>query len=138
MVFHSLKMWYTMLICLTFHVHVHVMNAKTSKFNYTQVDEARAKVSETSTRMYNSVLDAHERSKDFDKKLKELTKEIQGLVKEKEAVEKRRTGAIKKHTELELDVKDLEEKISGNVRAKVLLREHTFFFYNFHGPILPQ
>lgn len=83
-----------------------------------EVDEARAKVSETSTKMYNSVLDAHERSKDFDKKLKELTKEIQGLVKEKEAVEKRRTEAIKKHTELELDVKDLEEKISGNMRAK--------------------
>lgn len=95
--------------------------AKTSKFNYTQVDEARAKVSETSTKMYNSVLDAHEKSKDFDKKLKELTKEIQGLVKEKEAVEKRRTEAIKRRTELELDVKDLEEKISGNMRAKVLL-----------------
>uniref|UniRef100_A0A0A0L0E5 Structural maintenance of chromosomes protein n=1 Tax=Cucumis sativus TaxID=3659 RepID=A0A0A0L0E5_CUCSA len=83
-----------------------------------EVDEARAKVSETSTKMYNSVLDAHERSKDFDKKLKELTKEIQGLVKEKEAVEKRRTEVIKRRTELELDVKDLEEKISGNTRAK--------------------
>ncbi|XP_050940975.1 structural maintenance of chromosomes protein 3 isoform X2 [Cucumis melo] len=83
-----------------------------------EVDEARAKVSETSTKMYNSVLDAHEKSKDFDKKLKELTKEIQGLVKEKEAVEKRRTEAIKRRTELELDVKDLEEKISGNMRAK--------------------
>lgn len=70
--------------------------------------------------MYNSVLDAHEKSKDLDKALKDLTKELQTLHKEKEAVEIRRTEAIKKHTELELDVKDLQEKISGNIRAKVI------------------
>ncbi|PRQ16667.1 putative structural maintenance of chromosomes protein [Rosa chinensis] len=83
-----------------------------------EVEDDRNKVSETSTRMYNSVLDAHEKSKDLDKALKDLTKELQALNKEKEAVEKRRTDAIKKHTELELDVKDLQEKISGNIRAK--------------------
>ncbi|XP_062026353.1 structural maintenance of chromosomes protein 3-like isoform X2 [Rosa rugosa] len=83
-----------------------------------EVEDDRNKVSETSTRMYNSVLDAHEKSKDLDKALKDLTKELQALNKEKEAVEKRRTEAIKKHTELELDVKDLQEKISGNIRAK--------------------
>jgi structural maintenance of chromosome 3 (chondroitin sulfate proteoglycan 6) len=70
--------------------------------------------------MYNSVLDAHEKSEDLEETLKDLTKEVQGLIKEKEAVEKRRTEAIKKHTELELDVKDLQEKIYGNNRAKVL------------------
>ncbi|KAB1226909.1 Structural maintenance of chromosomes protein 3 [Morella rubra] len=82
------------------------------------VEEARNKVSETSTKMYNSVLDAHEKSKDLEETLKDLTKEVQGLTKEKEAVEKRRTEAIKKHTELELDVKDLQEKMAGNNRAK--------------------
>ncbi|KAJ9162663.1 hypothetical protein P3X46_022419 [Hevea brasiliensis] len=83
-----------------------------------EVEEARNKVSETSAKMYNSVLDSHERSKDLDKMLKDLTKEVQGLNKEKELVEKRQTEAIKKQTELELDVKDLQERISGNVQAK--------------------
>lgn len=83
-----------------------------------EVEQARNKVSETSAKMYNSVLDAHERSKDLDKMLKDLTKEVQGLNKEKEAVEKRQTEAIKKQTELELDVKDLQERISGNAQAK--------------------
>ncbi|OAY46513.1 structural maintenance of chromosomes protein 3 [Manihot esculenta] len=83
-----------------------------------EVEEARNKVSETSAKMYNSVLDSHERSKDLDKMLKDLTKEVQGLNKEKEIVEKRQTEAIKKQTELELDVKDLQERISGNVQAK--------------------
>ncbi|XP_059430650.1 structural maintenance of chromosomes protein 3 [Corylus avellana] len=83
-----------------------------------EVEEARNKVSETSAKMYNSVLDAHEKSKDLEETLKDLTKEVQGLIKEKEAVEKRRTEAIKKHTELELDVKDLQEKMYGSNRAK--------------------
>ncbi|POO01413.1 Structural maintenance of chromosomes protein [Trema orientale] len=83
-----------------------------------EVEEARTKVSETSTKMYNSVLDAHEKSKDLDKTMKDLTKEVNALSKEKEAAETQRTEAIKKQTELELDVKDLEEKMSGNTRAK--------------------
>ncbi|KAJ4957827.1 hypothetical protein NE237_024938 [Protea cynaroides] len=83
-----------------------------------EIDEARNKVSEKSTKMYNSVLDAHEKSKDLEKKFKDLTKDVQGLNKEKEAIEKRRTEAIKKHAQVELDVRDLEERNSGNVRAK--------------------
>ncbi|XP_052205645.1 structural maintenance of chromosomes protein 3 isoform X2 [Diospyros lotus] len=83
-----------------------------------EVEEARNKVSETSTKMYNSVLDSHEKSKELDKTFKDLTKEVQSLNKEKDAIEQQRTEAIKKHAQLELDVKDLQEKISGNVRAK--------------------
>ncbi|KAJ7964829.1 Structural maintenance of chromosomes protein [Quillaja saponaria] len=84
----------------------------------TEVEDARTKVSETSTKMYYSVLDAHEKSKDLENTSKDLTKELQNLNKEKDVMEKRRTEAIKKHTELELDCKDLEEKISGSIRAK--------------------
>ncbi|KAF4374153.1 hypothetical protein G4B88_020545 [Cannabis sativa] len=83
-----------------------------------EVEEARTRVSETSTKMYNSVLDAHEKSKDLDKAMKDLTKELNGLSKEKEAAEIQKTEAIKKQTEVELDVKDLEEKMFGNTRAK--------------------
>ncbi|XAR60230.1 hypothetical protein NMG60_11033505 [Bertholletia excelsa] len=83
-----------------------------------EIEEARNRVSETSTRMYNSVLDAHEKSKELDKTFKDLTKEIQNLSKERETIEQQRTDAIKMHAQLELDDKDLQEKISGNVRAK--------------------
>ncbi|KAM1807379.1 hypothetical protein ACFX11_030402 [Malus domestica] len=83
-----------------------------------EVEDARNKVSETSTKMYNTVLDAHEKSKDLDKILKDLTKELQALNKDKEAIEMRRTEAIKKRTELQLDVNDLEEKKTGNTRVK--------------------
>ncbi|XP_061338165.1 structural maintenance of chromosomes protein 3 isoform X2 [Gastrolobium bilobum] len=84
----------------------------------TEIEEARAKISETSSKKYNDVLDAHEKSKDLENTLKDVTKEFQNFNKEKEVIEKRRTEALKKHTELELDVKDLQEKISGNIRAK--------------------
>ncbi|XP_019197795.1 PREDICTED: structural maintenance of chromosomes protein 3 [Ipomoea nil] len=83
-----------------------------------EVDEARNQISETSTKAYEQVLAAHERSKEFEKLSKDLTKEIQILSREKEAIEKQRTEAIKKHTKLELDEKDLREKINANSKAK--------------------
>lgn len=83
-----------------------------------EVEEARSKVSEKSAKMYNDVLNAHEESKDLEKVLKDLTKEVQALNKEKEAAEKQQTEAIKKQTELELDVKDMLERFSGNIQAK--------------------
>ncbi|KAK3027362.1 hypothetical protein RJ639_040961, partial [Escallonia herrerae] len=83
-----------------------------------EVEEARNKVSETSTKMYNNVLDAHEKLKELDKSSKDLTKEVQSLNREKETIEKQRTEAIKKHAEHELDDKDLQEKIFGNIKAK--------------------
>nr|GME04146.1 structural maintenance of chromosomes protein 3 [Ipomoea batatas] len=83
-----------------------------------KVDEDRNKISETSTKAYEQVLAAHDRSKEFEKLSKDLTKEIQILSREKEAIEKQRTEAIKKHTKLELDEKDLREKINANSKAK--------------------
>ncbi|XP_047317733.1 structural maintenance of chromosomes protein 3 isoform X2 [Impatiens glandulifera] len=83
-----------------------------------EIEDARNKVSEKSTKMYNDVLDAHEKSKELDKKIKDLMKEVQTLNKEKEDMEKQRTKAIKKHAQLELDDKDFQERISGNLRAK--------------------
>ncbi|CAB4313569.1 unnamed protein product [Prunus armeniaca] len=73
-----------------------------------EVEDARNKVSETSTKMYNSVLDAHEKSKDLDKIMKDLTKELQALSKEKEAIEKQRTEAIRSIQSLSLiDMTDM-------------------------------
>lgn len=69
--------------------------------------------------MYDSLLEAHDKFKELEKEFKVLTKDIQGLNKERDAIENRRTEAIKVHAQIELDVKDLEEKISAHSRAKV-------------------
>ena len=84
-----------------------------------QVEEERDKASEKSTAMYDEILKSEEKSKVLDKDYKRLTKELQVLSKEKIAVEKRREEAIKRKTKLELDCRDLKERISGSSRAKV-------------------
>ncbi|CAJ2633686.1 structural maintenance of chromosomes protein 3-like isoform X2 [Trifolium pratense] len=83
-----------------------------------EIEEARAKVSENSAKKYNEVVDAHEKFKDLENSLKDITKEHENFIKEKEVIEKHQTKTLKKYTELELDVKDLQAKISGNIRAK--------------------
>ncbi|KNA21261.1 hypothetical protein SOVF_044960 [Spinacia oleracea] len=83
-----------------------------------KVEEERDKVSEKSTTMYNAILESEERCKDLDKDSKRLSKELQVLTKEKVAVENRRTEAIKRKTQLELDCRDLKERISRSSRAK--------------------
>ncbi|XP_007015583.2 PREDICTED: structural maintenance of chromosomes protein 3 [Theobroma cacao] len=83
-----------------------------------ELEEARTKVSETSAKMYNAVLDSHERFKELDKMSKDVTKELQSLNKDKEALEIQQAEALKKQTALDLDVIDLEERMSGNMQAK--------------------
>ncbi|XP_078432329.1 structural maintenance of chromosomes (SMC) family protein isoform X2 [Wolffia australiana] len=83
-----------------------------------EIEEARNKVSEKSAHMYNKVLEAHEDVKSWDKENKALSKEVQNLHKEKEALEKQRTEALEMHAQIELDLKDLEEKRSVDIRSK--------------------
>eukprot|EP00252_Welwitschia_mirabilis_P018814 TRINITY_DN4209_c0_g1_i1.p1 TRINITY_DN4209_c0_g1~~TRINITY_DN4209_c0_g1_i1.p1 ORF type:complete len:1207 (-),score=328.66 TRINITY_DN4209_c0_g1_i1:370-3990(-) len=83
-----------------------------------EVEEARKNVSEKSTTMYNSVLEAHERLKNLEKDLKNVSKESQALLKEKDSAEKRKTEFMEKLAKVELDVKDLQERIKGEARLK--------------------
>ncbi|CAN8247051.1 unnamed protein product [Cochlearia groenlandica] len=83
-----------------------------------QVDVARTKASEESTKMYDRVEKAQDDSKSLDESLRGLTKELQTLNKEKESVEARKTDAIKKKTKLELDENDFKERIAGNIQLK--------------------
>ncbi|KAK9101892.1 hypothetical protein Sjap_019146 [Stephania japonica] len=89
-----------------------------SRQRFGEAEEARNKISEKLAKLNNDEQDAGEKAKDLDKDLKDLTKSSQVLNKEKSVVEKRRTEAMKKHAKVELDFKDLEEQISGNIRAK--------------------
>ncbi|GAB4824569.1 Structural maintenance of chromosomes protein 3 [Ancistrocladus abbreviatus] len=83
-----------------------------------EVEEAREKVSEKSTKMYNEVLDAHDKCKDLDREFKKLTKDLQGLSKERDVAEQQRKEAMKKRTQLELDYRELKEKIQENIHAR--------------------
>ncbi|KAL6012439.1 hypothetical protein ACLOJK_002928 [Asimina triloba] len=86
--------------------------------NWIPVEEVQLKVYEKSKEMHERVLEAHDKLKSLDKEFKSLTKDIHTLTKEKEAMEKRQTDAIKMHAQTELDVEDLQEKISVDFRAK--------------------
>ncbi|XP_027158386.1 structural maintenance of chromosomes protein 3 [Coffea eugenioides] len=83
-----------------------------------EIEDARNRGSEASTKLHNSLSDAHEKAKELDRLYKDLTKEVQILSKEKEAIDKQRTEAIQKRAKLELDDNDLQERISTNIKAK--------------------
>ncbi|KAK8928708.1 Structural maintenance of chromosomes protein 3 [Platanthera zijinensis] len=83
-----------------------------------EIEDARNTVSEKSTSMHNKILKNHDRLKELEKDYKTFTKAIQGLNKDKEVIEKRRTEALKIRTQYELDLKDIEERYSGDIRAK--------------------
>ena len=84
-----------------------------------QIEDARNRGSEASTKLHNSLSDAQEKAEELDRLYKDLTKEVQILSKEKEAMDKQRTEAIQKRAKLELDDNDLQERISTNIKAKV-------------------
>ncbi|KAL8144070.1 hypothetical protein V2J09_017102 [Rumex salicifolius] len=83
-----------------------------------ELEDARARVSEKSTDMYNSVLESQERFKDLDKEFKRLKKDLQEKIKEKEETEKQRKKAIKSRTQLELDSRDINDKIKEHIGAR--------------------
>ncbi|XP_042430532.1 structural maintenance of chromosomes protein 3 [Zingiber officinale] len=83
-----------------------------------EIEESRNKVSEKSSNMHNRVLEAHENLKLLEKQSKILTKELQSLNKEKEEIEKKRTEALKMHTQIELDLRDVEERLASDIRSK--------------------
>lgn len=90
-----------------------------------QIEEARNTVSEKSTSMHNKILKNHDRLKELEKDFKFFSKAIQGLNKDKEVIEIRRTEALKIRTQVELDLKDIDERIFGDIRAKVFLKWHS-------------
>ncbi|CAM6125245.1 unnamed protein product [Calypogeia fissa] len=83
-----------------------------------EIEEDRAKVSEKSSNMHNSVLDSHEQLKALEKELKTVTKDLQGFQKEKEAVERQKTESLKTFAKVELDVRDVEDRKKGEARIK--------------------
>ncbi|KAH9570768.1 hypothetical protein CY35_02G058500 [Sphagnum magellanicum] len=83
-----------------------------------ETEEARARVSEKSSNMHNTVVESHEKSKTLEKELKSLSKELQALQKEKESAERKKTESMKMLAKKELDVKDIDERIGSEARTK--------------------
>ncbi len=87
--------------------------------SFPQIEEARARVSEKSSNMHNTVVESHDKSKMLEKELKSLSKELQALQKEKDAAERKKTESMKMLAKKELDVKDINERIETEARTKV-------------------
>lgn len=67
----------------------------------------------------NEVVDVRELIKSFDKDIKLATKGISDTKTQKEGVEKRRTEALKVVAQIELDLRDIKDRILNEKRAKV-------------------
>eukprot|EP00850_Spirogloea_muscicola_P012247 SM000078S22106 [mRNA] locus=s78:418815:427691:- [translate_table: standard] len=83
-----------------------------------EVDEARARVSAKSADVDNTVREAHEKLKEIEKELKALQKAAHALEEENEHAELSRTQAIESSSSVELDVKDLQERLQLDQKAK--------------------
>lgn len=78
----------------------------------------------------NEVVDVREKIKSLEKEIKGSAKGMHDLREKKEGIEKKRTEALKVHAQVELDLRDVEERISGEVRAKVCLIGFNLFDVN--------
>nr|CAD1823923.1 unnamed protein product [Ananas comosus var. bracteatus] len=83
-----------------------------------EIDENRKKISEKMSSADNEVVDVREKIKSLEKEIKGSAKGMHDLREKKEGIEKKRTEALKVHAQVELDLRDVEERISGEVRAK--------------------
>ncbi|WVZ64811.1 hypothetical protein U9M48_014282 [Paspalum notatum var. saurae] len=82
------------------------------------MDDNRRKISESMSLADNEVVDVREMIKSFDKEIKVSTKGINDTKAQKEGVEKRRTEALKVVAQIELDLKDIKDRIVNEKRAK--------------------
>ncbi|OEL37878.1 Structural maintenance of chromosomes protein 3 [Dichanthelium oligosanthes] len=82
------------------------------------MDDNRRKISESMSLADNEVVDVREMIKSFDKEIKVSTKGINDTKAQKEGVEKRRTEALKVVAQIELDLRDIKDRILNEKRAK--------------------
>jgi structural maintenance of chromosome 3 (chondroitin sulfate proteoglycan 6) len=83
------------------------------------MDDNRRKISESMSLADNEAVDVREMIKSFDKEIKVSTKGINDTKVQKEGVEKRRTEALKVVAQIELDLRDIKDRIVNEKRAKV-------------------
>uniref|UniRef100_A0A8I7B841 SMC hinge domain-containing protein n=1 Tax=Hordeum vulgare subsp. vulgare TaxID=112509 RepID=A0A8I7B841_HORVV len=89
-----------------------------AKIELVSMDDDRRKFSEMLSSADDEVADIREKVKSFDKEIEVCTEGIDGIKSQKEDAEKKRTKALKLVTQIELDLRDIEDKISSEKRAK--------------------
>ncbi|CAN6356403.1 unnamed protein product [Urochloa humidicola] len=82
------------------------------------MDDNRRKISESMSLADNEVVDVREMIKGYDKEIKVSTKGINDTKVQKEGVEKKRTEALKVVAQIELDLRDIKDRIVNEKRAK--------------------
>ncbi|CAL5093159.1 unnamed protein product [Urochloa decumbens] len=82
------------------------------------MDDNRRKISESMSLADNEVVDVREMVKGYDKEIKVSTKGINDTKAQKEGVEKKRTEALKVVAQIELDLRDIKDRIVNERRAK--------------------
>lgn len=83
------------------------------------MDDNRRKFSERLSNADDEVADVREKVKSFDKEIEVCREGIDETKSQKEDTEKKRTKALKLVAQIELDLRDIEDRISNEKRAKV-------------------
>ncbi|VAH11480.1 unnamed protein product [Triticum turgidum subsp. durum] len=83
------------------------------------MDDNRRQISERMSQADNEVVELRERVKSLEKEIKASTKGINETKSEKDDAEKKRTEALKVVSQIELDLRDLKDRISSGKRAKI-------------------
>ncbi|XBI58586.1 hypothetical protein VPH35_039799 [Triticum aestivum] len=89
-----------------------------TKNELVSMDDDRRKFSEMLSNADDEVADVREKVKSFDKEIEVCTEGIDEIKSQKEDAEKKRTKALKLVTQIELDLRDIEDRISNEKRAK--------------------
>ncbi|XP_040255668.1 structural maintenance of chromosomes protein 3-like [Aegilops tauschii subsp. strangulata] len=89
-----------------------------TKNELVSMDDDRIFFSEMLSNADDEVADVREKVKSFDKEIEVCTEGIDEIKSQKEDAEKKRTKALKLVTQIELDLRDIEDRISNEKRAK--------------------
>uniref|UniRef100_A0A0E0JV71 SMC hinge domain-containing protein n=1 Tax=Oryza punctata TaxID=4537 RepID=A0A0E0JV71_ORYPU len=82
------------------------------------MDDNRRKISERMSHVDNEVVDVREKIKSFDKEIKFSTRGINDNKAQKEGVEKKRIEVLKVVARIELDLRDIKDRILNEKLAK--------------------
>jgi len=91
---------------------------RSAKEEIEQIDNSRHQETAKSTNLHEKANRYRDAWKAAEKELKSLTTELQRVAREKEQVEQEKTESIRTRTNLELDVKDLEDKVKTGSEEK--------------------
>ena len=95
------------------------------------MDDNRRKISERMSHADNEVVDVREKIRSFEKEIKFSTKGINENKAQKDDVEKKCTEVLKVVAQIELDLRDIKDRILNEKLAKVCHSSYLIFLMIF-------